>query len=370
MNMTRKNVLLAALACGLAIPTWVQLKAEAEVFVDLGDVPRMFEGFTTDNVGAVLLAQPQAEQAATEGTEKLAIAYDQLLMVRTEAGWQVGQPERTSVRLAGAPVDASRLERDVFEHLRMIRNDPETLVQRNATPEQLAEYGLDEAHAFLVRAQDRSGRVVAELLVGADAGRGLSGTEAVRGVFVREANRNDVVLYEWERPWRRDVDANLWVDKTLWQLEPERVRKLSIRNTATDGKQFVFERGANRASFEAVEGAEDLGALRQSEIEGLVQRLRYIAVDTYDMRLTNAGDMSTYGLFPRAAISIRLELAEGAGGSGERRVVTLDIGADHAGSSGLYATSSESDFIFTLKRSLVAPLELDVAHRFFDPKPR
>ena len=84
MNMTRKNVLLAALACGLAIPTWVQLKAEAEVFVDLGDVPRMFEGFTTDNVGAVLLAQPQAEQAATEGTEKLAIAYDQLLMVRTE----------------------------------------------------------------------------------------------------------------------------------------------------------------------------------------------------------------------------------------------------------------------------------------------
>ena len=64
----------------------------------------------------------------------------------------------------------------------------------------------------------------------------------------------------WERPWRRDVDANLWVDKTLWQLEPERVRKLSIRNTATNGKQFVFERGANRASFEAVEGAEDLGA--------------------------------------------------------------------------------------------------------------
>ena len=66
------------------------------------------------------------------------------LLQLLDGTWRIGQlPNQVPNKLAGAPIQKARLEADVFHHLRMIRNDPNTLVQSNASEEQLKKYGLD-----------------------------------------------------------------------------------------------------------------------------------------------------------------------------------------------------------------------------------
>ncbi len=348
----------------LAVPTVLQLQREVEVFTDPSRVPLLFDGFTADNVGQLLLAQPKAEQPPPDPQQpdqKRAVAYDQLLLVRGEKGFQLGPMAGDR---AGAPVLKDRVERDVLAHLRSIRADREALVQPNATPAQLAEYGLDEEHAFLIRAIDASGKnVVAELLVGRDAGAGQTGTEAVRGVFVRKSDSTDVVLYEPEPAgWRRDVDANLWLDKVVLRLEPEKVRRLSIRNTATAGTTFVFTRADGKASWQAVDAPADVGAVRQTEVETVLQRLRYVGAQDFRLPLARAANLAQLGLQPPA---LELELLLAA--EGGERIVRLAVGAQVEGANEYYFTCSESSFLMTWPAGMVTPFELDVKAQLFDP---
>ena len=184
MSLTKSNITMAILCAALAVPTALQLRSEAESFVDVGRIPLMFDGFTADNVGSVQLAQPlDGELAQPRSAQADKVSYKQLVLALTDAGWALSNRGRPDLPLAGAPAMKSRIEADVFEHLRSIRKDPETLVQPAATEEQLAEYGLDEAHAFVVRCFDRTGKtIVADLLVGEDASKWGMGSGAVRGV--------------------------------------------------------------------------------------------------------------------------------------------------------------------------------------------
>jgi len=366
MSLIKSNVILAAAVAALAIPTALQLHSEAESFVDVGRVPLMFEGFTADNVGSVVLGAPQeASPQQPAGAAKQAVAYDQLALQLSDSGWIIGQPARTVVELAGAPVMKSKVEAEIFEHLRSIRNDQETLVQPAATDEQLAEYGLDEAHAFVVRCFDRARKtVVADLLVGKDASQWGKGEGAVRGVFVRRRDSNDVVLYEWLKPWRRSVEPNEWLDRTLFRLEPDKVRRFAVRNGSTGKRLYTFERGPNQARWQA-KSASDLGALRQAEVEALIQRLRYVAAQSYERPLTQAGNMQALGLFP-PQIELQLSVEEGS----ERKEISLQVGGRVADRNEHYIQCSESKFLLTWPGSLVAQFELDVAQRLFDPKPK
>ncbi len=366
MSLNKSNLVLGAACLVLAVPTLLQLRAEVEDFVDVGRIPLMFDGFTTDNVGAVLLDRPKSEQPAPPpGGKQADVQYDQLAFKLIDRGWVVSQVGRAVVELAGAPVMKNKLEADVFEHVRSIRNDPETLVQPAATEEQLVDYGLDDAHAFVLRCVDRAGKTaVAELLIGKDANEWGRGAEAVSGVFVRQRGSNDVVLYEWLKPWRRSVEVTDWLDRTLFRLEPDKVRELSIRNVAAGGRSFTFSRPRNQSRWEAA-GADDLGAVRQGEVEGLVQRLRFVQAQAYERPLKRAGDMAALGLFP-AQIEVRVTVEDGS----QTEELVLEVGGRVSGRNEHYLKFSGSEFLLTWPASMVTRFELDVAQRLFDPKPK
>ena len=375
MNLMRRNAVLLVLAAGLAVPTWLQLRHEVDTFVDPGSVPLMFDGFTSDNVGSIVLGQPKAEQPAPppgqNPDQPPPVAYDYLALQRVDQGWRIAQlPGQPAAALAGAPVQKTRVENDVFQHLRSIRVDEQTIVQPDATAEQLAERGLDDAHAFLVRVVDQSGQhVLAELLVGENAGGGQAGTEAVRGVYVRQKGSADVVLYELPGMWRRDVDPALWLDRTLARITPSTVRRVSIRNGSTGAQPFVFARETGEASWQLAsrpDGArfERLGALRQIEVDNLLRPFQYLMAQSFERPLARAGDMAALGLFP-PQIQVALTIVE----DGRERVFELNVGGRADDRNEHWLTTSDSQFLMTWSVSSVTAFELDVAQRLFDPAP-
>lgn len=365
MNLSTRNVVLAALAAVLAVPTFLQLRRDAETFVDLATVPLMFDGFTADNVTQVILAQPKKEQPPPDpnNPQQPKVAHDQIALQRTDKGWALAAGE-----LAGAPVNKDRVENDVFHHLRSIRADRDVLVQPNATPEQLALYGLDEAQAFVIRATDavppRPGNVVAEVMVGKDAGQGQTGTEAVRGVFVRKSDNTDVVLYEFDRLWRRDVAQDQWLDRVLAKLEPDKVQRLSLRNAATAGATFVFARQPGKSSWMAVDAPSGLGAVRQGEIEGLVQRLRWIGVQDFRFPRNRIPNPAALGLTP-PQLELEITVKEGD----RDRVLKFEVGNKLDDKNEYYVVCNESTFVMTWAAGFVTPFELDVKAQLFDPAP-
>lgn len=366
MNVVRRNVVLAVLAGALGVPTFLQLQKDAETFVDVGRIPQLFDGFTADNVGMIQLAMPKKDQPAPDPTkpQQPKVDYDQLTLQRSDKGWMLAQGQE----LAGAPVQKERVEADVFHHLRSIRSDRDVLVQANATPEQLASYGLDEKQAFVVRVTDHNPQnplqrtVIAELLVGKDAGQGQTGTEAVRGVFVRKSDSTDVVLYEFDKGWRRDVLTTNWIDRVIAKLEPDKIRRLSIKNAATAGTTFTFSREDGKASWKAVEPAAGLGAVRQSEIENVVQRLRWIAVQEFRVPMNRVPNLPQLGLQP-PVIDLELLVKDGD----RDRVIKLGVGNKLDDKNEYYVVCNESQFLMTWPASTVTAFELDVKAQLFDP---
>ncbi|MBL8733731.1 MAG: DUF4340 domain-containing protein [Planctomycetes bacterium] len=365
MNLARRNLVLAVLAGALAVPTFLQLQKDAETFVDLSRIPLLFDGFTADNVAHVVLARPKDEQPAVDPTkpDKRTVAYDTLALQRTDKGWVVGSmPGQQPGESAGAPVQAERVESDVFHHLRSIRKDREVLVCANATPEQLEQYGLDEGHAFVLRAQDANLQIVAELMVGKDAGAGQTGSEAVRGVYLRKSDSTDVVLYEFDKGWRRDVQVQGWFDRTLARIDTEKVTRLALRNAAGFGTTFTFAREQGKAAWVAVDAPAGLGAVRQSEVENLVQRLRWLTVTEYVKPLQRAGNLEPFGLVP-PQVQVEVTYQEGD----QQKLLKLTIGNKVPDKNENYVASSTSAFLMTWAASMTTPFEVDVKAQWFDP---
>lgn len=362
MNLARRNVVLLVVAAALAVPTALQLRRDAESFVDVGKIPLLFDGFTADNVGAILVGKPKKEQPPPnpqQPNQKPAVAYDQLHLERTDKGWAFG---RIAGDLAGAPVNKDKVETDVFTHLRRIRNDREALVQRDATPAQLAEFGLDEAHAVVLQCRDRAGVVLADLFVGREAAGGQTGAEAVRGVFVRKSDSNDVVLYEYEKAWPLMVETDAWLDKVLLKLDPDKVQRVSLRNAATGGKTLVLQKQGGKASWACAEPPAGRGAVRQSEIEAFVQRLRWIPVQDYRGPMQRAGNLATLGLQP-AQLELEVLYKDGE----TEKTAKFAVGNKVDGKNEYYLQSSETAFLMTWPASLVTSFELNAADAWFDP---
>jgi hypothetical protein len=366
MSFTRRNAVLAVLAGALAVPTFLQWRADAETFVDVGAIPLLFDGFTSDNVGFVMLSQPKKEQPAPDASkpgQPPQVAYDRIAFQRSDKGWMLASGE-----LQGAPVTKDRVESDVFAHLRSIRSDREVLVQPDATQAQLEQFGLDEAHAFVVQVRDQvptvpNSAVIAELLVGRDAGTGQTGTEAVRGVFVRKSDSTDVVLYELDKGWLRSVETEQWLDKVIAKLEPDKVQRIAIKNAAT-GVRITFAREPGKASWHAVEPPPGLGAVRQAEVENLVQRLRWIGVQDFRSRLAGA-NLAQLGLQP-PQLELELMVREGD----RERVIQLGVGNKVDTKNEYYLIApNDSAFLMTWPAGVVAPFELDAKTMFDPPSP-
>src|SRR5262245_53184885 len=276
MNLNRQSLVLGAVAVVLAIPTMLTLHSERELFVDVAAVPHMFEGFTADSVAVLAFGSPKPAAAApivppsaTPDPKKPAVEYDQVNVARTEKGFVLSQLPKESARLTGAPVSKDLLDNQVFKHLAEIRVDKQTLVQADASDEQLAQYGLDQPKAFVIKVANATGATLAELLVGNDASGGKYNASAVRGTFVRKGDSRDVVLYEQPPtlpPLVRAVKAENWLDRILLKAPPDKVRKITLKNGATGGTSLEFAREPGKAAWTATNPPDGCGAVRQTEI--------------------------------------------------------------------------------------------------------
>ena len=140
------------------------------------------------------------------------------------------------------------------------------------------------------------------------------------------------------------------------------MRRLSIANTTTGGQPVTFTRATAEGSWQAVEPPPGVGAVRQSEVESLLQRLRYLAVQEYQKPLQRAGDLAPLGLEP-PAIAVELQLQKEDGEANLR----FAVGNKLEDKNEYYLTSSESPFLMTWPAGVVTPFELDVKAQLFDP---
>src|SRR5262245_53132315 len=109
MNLARQNAIVLAAAVLLAVPTWLQLSSDAESFKDIAQIPLLFDGFTSDNVGHIYIGQPKKEQPPPDPRQpdqKPPIAYDQLHIQKTDKGFVFGAA--VAGDLVGAPVSKDR----------------------------------------------------------------------------------------------------------------------------------------------------------------------------------------------------------------------------------------------------------------------
>ncbi|MCR9243975.1 MAG: DUF4340 domain-containing protein [bacterium] len=367
MNLVKSNIFLLVVVVVLAVPTGMQLVSDSESFVDYARIPLMFDGFSPENVAKVQIAVPKAEQPAPDPrrpNQKPGIAYDQLVLQRAERGWSVAQVPGAPNPLAGAPASKQRVEVDIFEHLLKIRSDKETLIQANATEEQLAEYGLDDATATVIQAYAKeTNQLVVSLCVGTDASDQLAGTAGVKGVFVRKKDSTDVVLYEFEKGWRRDIATDQWVDRVLLKVTPESVTRFALSNGATKGELVVFERSQNEAAWTCKNPPAGRGAVRQAEVEAALGRLRWISVNEFRRPLQQAGNLAVLGLLPG---DIRFEITYRDGQ--EERTARFTVGKKVDDEQNVhYFQSSEVPFLMTWPAALATALELDIAQAWFDP---
>lgn len=359
MNLNRSNAILAVAALALAVPTWLTMRGELESFVDMAQVPKMFEGFTADNVAAVALGKPKdpqpevVPQPGADPNQKPQIQYDQILFQRTDKGFVLGQAMGEKF---GAPVNAQMLELQVWKHLASIPADRELFVQENATDEQLVEYGLDPKRAFVVKAFNAQQQVVAELLVGKDTSIGAQGTETVRGVYVRRGDSRDVAFYEVPF-WNRAVDTQQWLDLAVAKIPADMVRRLEIKNQTG---QAVFARKKGESSWTCDVPPAGKAALRQIEVEGLVQRLGYVQAQDY-IRAVTTGPLGGYGLDqPKLTLQVVYEK--------DGKDVTVDIAFGNAveGKTTQYVRCSLSDFVCAMPAQWGAGFERDIGE-YFDP---
>lgn len=357
MNLTRSNGILAILAAALAVPTVLILRGEAANFTSLDRVARLFDGFTSTNMQGFVLGLPKgpAQPPAGDPSGKPQVQYDILQVARAEKGWQLAGGD-----LAGAPVQSGRVENEVVKHLTEVRTGNDVLVVKDATDEQLAAYDLAEDKAFVIKAVGQGNATLAELLVGKDASSGKT-TESVRGVFVRTRDGRDIWLYEV--PFlQRSVDAAQWIDRVVHQVKQEQVTRFTLRNPASNGLELAFARKeGSTASWDALVALPETGALRQMEVENLVQRLLYVAAADLKRPLQGA-NLGELGLQP-ALFEVSLTIRDGE----TEKVIRLQVGAKVDGKEEHYATSSESRFLITLPSYLVAGLERD-PKELFDPK--
>ena len=362
MNLTKANTILAVAAAVLAVPTWLTIQGDLENFVDTAQVPRMFEGFTVDNVATVVLGkpkdpQPDAQtQPGADPNQKPQIQYDQLQFQRTDKGFVLGQAMGEKY---GAPANGQMLELQVWKHLSSMPFDRETLVQEGATDEQLVGYGLDPAHAFVVKAGNAQGQVIAELLVGKDTNLGAQGTDVVRGVYVRKADSRDVAFYEVPM-WNRSIDAQQWLDLSVAKVPADMVRRIEVKNQ-TGQVAFTRKKGESSWACEVVPAGK--GAVRQIEVEGLVQRLGYVQAQDY-VRTVAGAQLAQFGLDnPGVVVSVVYEK------DGKDATLEVAAGKPIEGKPTQYVRCSASDFVCALPVQWAAGFERDVGE-FFDPAPQ
>lgn len=358
----RLNIILAILAAILAVPTVMTISAERSSFTDFSDVPRLFEGFTPENVMVVEITKRKRD----ENGELVMGANDQpqvegFRLQRTADGWAIG----AGVPLAGVPVtsDARRgVEMQILDHLERIRRDEDALVEESADDEQLAEFELSDDTGTLIRCQDKNGVLVAELILGRSARDAKAGQQSLRGFFVRRKDDRGVVLYEQDA-WYLPLDPKQWVERMVLPRDlAGRVVRARIKNSM--GTAEFKKEGVQDTTWEATEAPAGVGPVRQAEVVDKVNRAARTSVTDFVSPLPRdpAGQAAALAQFGLAEPEIVADLEADDG-----TVYTIAIGNKLTDKAEYYATLTGSNFIITINSYIRDALEFDI-QSLFDPK--
>lgn len=360
----RSNIILGLIAVALAVPTTLSYRADADVFKDYTNIPRMFPGFTEDQVNVVTMRRPK-ERAAEDlpgqtGTQG-EVEYQQLTFVKRNNRWVV-----FGGKMDGAPIVEQMLDERVFEHFKSVRVDPEAIIFPAADPDILRENHLTADTAFGISCQVQLPSpvpgaqpkfdILAELLIGKEARDGSYAQGTVPGFLVRKSDNNDVVLYDvpfWERP----LDVNAWIDQNVHQFPGDTTVRFSLGNPA--GGPVVFERKpGSQATWLAVEKPDDVGAVRQGEVVTMITRYSRI------LGITLVGPSAGQDL---VALGLNPALAEMSATLEDGSVHSLKIGKPVPGKREYYALSGGLDFVRTIPTWAVDHFLKD-PRDLFDPK--
>ena len=130
----------------------------------------------------------------------------------------------------------------------------------------------------------------------------------------------------------------------------------------TGGVTFTFQKQDGKASWVCKETPPDRGALRQTEVESFIQRLRFITVQDYRLPMARAGNLAALGLQP-AQIELELVYKDGD----VEKTAKFSVGNKVDGKNEFYLSSSENNFLMTWPAAMVTGFELNPAETWFDP---
>ena len=146
MRPMTTNIVLLGSAVVLTGLAWLVVQSESRTFTKVEDIPRLFEGFTAENVRFVRLSQPKKADAEPkkpepqepkDGDKKPAAPRDELILVKRDTRWEIAEGD-----LKGVPVQANKVETDLFKHVRDIRVNKK-LVRKDSSDPYLQEMSWD-----------------------------------------------------------------------------------------------------------------------------------------------------------------------------------------------------------------------------------
>ena len=185
-----------------------------------------------------------------------------------------------------------------------------------------------EEHERKLRLAGGSGEPSVELFVGTSPNYGIN--------HVRRGDRDEVYEVKGLSPWDMRPEASSWIETRLVDVEPDRVRALSLSNAHG---AFELRRGDDGA-FTLASGGSPGAALDGSAVDGFVGSLTGLRMSEPAGRVEGGAD---HGL---AAPAGRLSLVYDA--DGVSKTFELAIGGAAEGGDKRYARVAGSEFAVLL----------------------
>ncbi|HHI80687.1 MAG TPA: DUF4340 domain-containing protein [Planctomycetes bacterium] len=342
----KTNGILATVFVVLLVPVVMKFFGDKKVYLDLDRVPRLFEGFTPENVGMVQISRPIPK--ATPGPEDK-VQMETLQFQKSEGKWLIG-----SGSFQGLQAKETELMSRIFDPLKKIQVSPTSVIVEKADEKQLKAYGLDVNSAQRIVCMDGSGTsVLADLLIGREAGGKDLGAQATQGVYVRKNGQKAILLYD--EPITLDFDAQAWMEKNVLDIPEAEIESITLRNIKGE---ISFERKPGKGFVVTKGKPKDAGNLKQFEVTGLIGRARTL----YAADFVAINDPSKWGAYqldpPRIEVLMKTKDGRDHG---------FRIGKKVEGKQEYYAVVLKGRILFTLKEWDVTPLEKGPGS-FFDPK--
>jgi hypothetical protein len=342
----KTNGILAIVFAVLLVPVVMKFFGDKNVYLNLDRVPRLFEGFTPSNVGVIQLSRPIPK--ATPGPDGK-IPLETLQFRKIEGKWLIG-----SGSFQGLQAKETDLMSRIFDPIKKIQVSPTSVILEKANEEQLKAYGLDEDSAQRIVCTDGNGQsVLADLLIGREAGGKDLGAQATQGVYVRKAGQKAILLFD--EPISFELDAQAWMDKNVLDLPEAEIESISLKNLKGE---IRFERKPGEGFVVTKGKPKDAGKLKPFEVTGLIGRARTLYAADF-VAMNDPSKWKSFQLDP-PRIEVLMKTKDG-------REHGFRIGKKVEGKQEYYAVVLKGRILFTLKEWDVSPLEKDPGS-FFDPK--